>query len=220
YYESETENYLKAKEFVYMADEYFNKLPDGDNKKYFLGTNEELSGRIYINLQKYDMAIENYYNALCHLETIVKPDAVINGFIYSGLGRAYLAKNDYDSTNEFLLQAEKIAENSDFVNLKLEVYKTLSDFYKAIDDNLNYSLYNEKYIEVFKLNEKNKNKPITDFIDTIEKRNRFLVNNRSILIVVSILLILIFVVIILIYRKKKKAEFERFKAMIADLKQK
>lgn len=220
YYDIDDDDYIKAEIHVTLADGHFNKLPEGANKNYFLATNRELSGRIYLKLEKYDDAYGNYNEAIVLLEDIAERDASLNGFIYSGLGQVYFAGKDYENAHEQLIEAEKIAESADFLNLKLEVYKTLSEYYKATGDYAAYSVYNEKFIEAYRLNEANKSKSVRSFIDSIEMRNQFLLKNRNIVIAASSLLILFFAGAAIIYRNKRKMEFERFKSTIAYLKQK
>lgn len=220
YYAINDEVPRKAKNFVKLADQHFNKLPDGANKNYFLATNGELAGRVYLNLENYDAAHTTYNKALDLLVDLTEKDAVINGFIYSGLGKVHLAKEDYENACTYLTRAEQIAESSDFLNLKLEVYERLSEYHKAVGSSSATTLYKEKLYEAFKLKEANKSQSVSNFVDALEKENQALLTNRNFLIASSLVLVLAFVSIAVFYRRKKRKQFERFKVVIAELKQK
>lgn len=219
YYELHEQALLNAQKNINIADTYFNKLPDGINKDYFLATNRKLSGRVFIKLEKYEEAYLDYQTALALLENVTQSDALLNGFIYSGLGRVYLHREEYTNSIKYLDLAESIAENSDFTNLKLEVYKTLSDYYAALNTISESQKYSDKYYEIFRRNEANKRKYISSFVDTIEKEKMVLLGNRNLLFLIFVLITFSFVLITILYRRKKKKEFNRFKAVIATLKQ-
>lgn len=218
YYEIEYEHYQNAYKAVESAGSYFNLITDEINKNYFFATNEELFGRTCIGLKKWDEALSHYNNTIDRLKKVTQQDAMLNGFVYSGLGRVYLEKKYYQQAFENLQKAEQIVEQSDHLELKIEVYKTLSEYYKLKDDYNTYSIYNEKYIDAFHLNEKKKKQSIDSFVNTIQLRDKSLYYNRNILFGVSIGLFVIIILTLLWHRRSKKRDFGRFKAIMNRIK--
>lgn len=153
------------------------------------------------------------------LSNAVEPNAGIIGDIYHGLGYIYLEEKEYDLAKEYLIKAEEIAENSDYIGLKTNVYKTLSDYYKEINNHEKSSLYKDKYIEVFKFYEQDKKAAIEDFVKFLkEEKNLF--NKHNILLGLSITLVILIVILIIVYNKKKKRDLQRFNEVLSELKQK
>lgn len=218
YYEMEYEHYQDAYKAVESAGNYFNLITDEINKNYFFATNEELFGRTCIGLKKWDEALSHYNNAMERLQKVTQQDAMIKGFVYSGLGRSYLEKKYYQQAFENLQKAAQIVEQSDHLELKIEVYKTLSEYYKLKDDYNNYSIYNEKYIDAFHLNEKKKKQSIDSFVNAIQLRDKSLYYNRNILFGVSIGLFVIIILTLLWHRRSKKRDFGRFKVIMKRIK--
>lgn len=138
------------------------------------------------------------------LSNAVEPNAGIIGDIYHGLGYIYLEEKEYDLAKEYLIKAEEIAENSDYIGLKTNVYKTLSDYYKEINNHEKSSLYKDKYIEVFKFYEQDKKAAIEDFVKFLKEENQNLFNKHNILLGLSITLVILIVILIIVYNKKRK----------------
>lgn len=219
YYEIEYENHKKALKAAVKADGYFKELRDERNLNYFQATNNELLGRICIGLKKWDDALKHYTEALDLLTKVTQENAMLSGFIYSGLGRVYFEKRELDPAFEYLQKAEKIVEESDYLELKIEVYKTLADYYQLTEEYDKHSKYNNKFIESLQLSEKKKKESIADFVNTTKSKGDTLAYNRNILLIVSIGLCVIIILIFLWHRKSKKRDFERFKLVMSKLKE-
>lgn len=219
YYEMEHSQYERAHKAVKTAEGYFVRLADEVNKNYFLATNEELFGRTCIGLKRWDEALKHYNTAIERLETITQQDAMLNGFVNSGLGRVYFEKKEPELAMEHLKKAEQIVQQSDHLELKIEVYKTFSDYYKSEDDYKNYSVYHDNYMEAFQANEKKKKQSIDNFVNTIQQRDKSLSFNYRILVIVSIFLVLMSVATVIWHRKSKQRDFERFKLIMKKLKE-
>lgn len=220
YYDIEYERYKKAYRAAKTADNYFNQLVYSEqDKSYFLATNEQLLGRICIGLKKWDEAHDHYNKALEKLTKVTQDNAMLSGFIYSGLGRVYLEKKDMVSALENLRKAEEIVEQSDYLELKIEVYQTLADYYQASKDFAKYSKYNDKYVEALELSEKKKKESITDFVKTTKSEGKVLAQNRNVLLIVSIGLCVIVILILIWNRRSRKRDRERFREVMARMKQ-
>lgn len=219
YYELEHDQYEQAYKAVKTAEGYFARLTDEVNKNYFLATNEELFGRTCIGLKQWDEALIHYNTTLERLANITQQDAMLNGFVHSGLGRVYLEKKESRLAMEHLKKAEKSVEESDYLELKIEVYKTFSEYYKSEDDYKSYSVYHDKYMNAFQANEKKKKQSIDDFVNTIQKRDQTLSFNYRLFVIVSIVLLVIVIATVIWHRRSKKRDFERFKLIMQKLKE-
>lgn len=219
YYEIEYERYNNAYKNAVEAEKNFKKIEDELNRNYFLATNEELLGRICIGLKKWEDATKHYNSALEKLSKVTQENAMLSGFIYSGLGRVYLEKRNLSVSIENLSKAEKIVDQADYLELKIEVYKALADYYQFSKDYANYSIYNDKYIESLKLSEKKKKESISSFVSSTKSQKNRLTNNRNILLIVSITLLVVIILIFLWHRKTRKSDFERFKLLMARMRE-
>ncbi|MNJ85103.1 DNA-binding transcriptional regulator ChbR [compost metagenome] len=220
YYEIEFEQYKKAYKAAKRADGYFKQLVYSEqDRTYFLATNEQLLGRICIGLKKWDDAFVHYNKASEKLTQVTQENAVLSGFIYSGLGRIYLEKKELVSAFENLQKAEKIVEQSGYLELKIEVYKTLADYYHISKDYVKSSKYNNKYIEALELSEKKKKESITDFVNTTKSEGKELTYNRNLLFIISLALCVIIVLTFVWHRRSRKRERERFKEVMNKMRQ-
>lgn len=219
YYEMEYGQYERAHKAVKTAEGHFVRLADEVNKNYFLATNEDLFGRTCVGLKRWDEALKHYNTAIERMEEIMQQDAMLNGFVHSGLGRVYFEKNEPLLAIEHLKKAEQIVEQSDHLELKIEVYKTFSDYYKSVDDYKNYAVYHDNYMDAFQANEKKKKQSIDNFVNTIQKRDKTLSFNYRLFVIVSIVLFVIVIAIVIWHRRSKKRDFERFKLIMKKLKE-
>lgn len=211
YYEMEYEQYKKAHKAAENAESYFNQLVYSEqDKNYFLATNEELFGRVCIGLKKWDEALKHYTNSQERLTKVTQENAMISGFIFSGLGRVYLEKKNLKASFENLQKAEEIVEKSDYLELKIEVYKTLADYYQRSEDYKKYSQYNTKYVEALQLSEKKKKESISDFVKTTKSKGEVLAQNRNVLLIISLGLCGIIVLTFIWHRRSRKRERARF----------
>lgn len=220
YYEIEYKHFKKAHKAAKQADAYFKQLVYSEqDKNYFLATNEQLLGRICIGLKKWDDALLHYNNSQERLTTVTQENAMLSGFIYSGLGRIYLEKNDKAASFENLKKAEKIVEQSDYLELKIEVYQTLADYYKLSNDITRYSKYNDKYVHALELSEKKKKESIADFVNTTKSHEKDLAQNRNLWLVLSMGLCLALVGIFIWHRRSRKRERARFREVMNRMRQ-
>jgi AraC-like DNA-binding protein len=220
YYEIEYKHFKKAHKAAKQADAYFKQLVYSEqDKNYFLATNEQLLGRICIGLKNWDDALVHYNNSQERLTTVTQENAMLSGFIYSGLGRIYLEKKDKAASIENLRKAEKIVEQSDYLELKIEVYQTLADYYKLSEDINRYSGYNDKYVRALELSEKKKKESITDFVKTTKSHEKDLAQNRNLLLFLSVGLCLVIVGIFIWHRRSRKRERARFREVMNRMRQ-
>ena len=219
YYELELENYQKAIRNIKQASNYFKDIPEGVNKSYFTATNEELLGRAYIGEKEPQKALVHLQNAHQLMNEIGQDDASIMGLINNGIGVAFMELRQLDSAIVYLLNANEKAEASNYLILKVEVYKSLSVYYKAISDYENYAVFNDKYLVSLKEVERKKKEFLNLFVNDIETRGNLLRANQTILIISVIILAVVLLSIVFFYQKSKKKNFLRFQKMLHELKE-
>lgn len=217
YYNLAEDNLTEAEQSIILSDEYFQKAPDSPHKYYFLAGKENLLGGVHLKQKKYDSALEHYQRALDFLKNITEENALLKGYVYGGMGEAYLAKEDFEKAIEYLNKSELIAESSGNITLKLEIYDAFSNYYKEIDNYKEYSLYKEKYIEAKNLYESNKQKIVDNLIQSLEYDNKYLYDSSfNLKIGIGVLLFLGLGTVVL-YQQKKKKDIKRFNTAIEKL---
>lgn len=215
YYELEYENFEKALKNINEASNYFEDIPAGVNKSYFTATNEELLGRVYVGIREPSKALMHFQNATRLLKEIGQDDAMFTGLINNGIGSSYMGLNQPDSAIVYLLKANEKAESSKYLNLQMEVYKSLSAYYKSVEDYENYAIFNDKYLATSKEVERKKKEFLNLFVNDIETRGASLAMNQNILTVTLIILLIIIIGGTYYYQRNKKKNYLRFKKMIA-----
>ncbi|MFD2037352.1 helix-turn-helix domain-containing protein [Belliella marina] len=144
YYAMLEKEFGEAIDFLLISERDFEQLDDDPKKFFFLATNEELLGKNYIQVEKLDLAVVHYENAIRYIEKAGGNGTALMGFIYNGMGRINLLKGDLETAFPFFVQAEEIADASDFHNLKMEVYEQLATYFREIGDLEQFANYSSK----------------------------------------------------------------------------
>lgn len=205
----------KIRDALPLAEEglkSLKKLKDSPNKALFVIDNYILTGQILLRLEEWDKAklIFEDAHALRDKENI--KDDVASVFIFLGLSSTSLNMENYDKAFMYLEEARVILEASNFLFLQTDLYEGYKNYYKELNNYENYTLYNDKYLKLFKAKEKEKNEAIQKFIkDTQDKKNALMRNNK--MLIASSLLFLILIGLILVFNKNKtkknKAQFAK-----------
>ncbi|HUH50545.1 MAG TPA: tetratricopeptide repeat protein [Flavobacterium sp.] len=219
-YASIADNELdEALRHVDLAEKYFSGITDSFQKDYLKGTNYYLYARTYLFKKDYQKSIEYYNAALSLLSNNIGDIKLLTGFIHGELGAAYLALGDYPKAKEYLDMSEEIADIADAVNLKIETYTSLSEYYKSIEDYKNYSVYQEKLISTtyaFNSLQKAAIDKMIKYLDSdVEKMSK----NESILLYSLGGLMIIGGGALFYTNQRKKKTTERFKQIIKELKE-
>lgn len=214
YYNIEINEYHKAYENTKEAETHYNKLEEGKKKTYLLATNNELQGKISIELMEWDKSLEHYHKAIELLELISQEESTLGGKTLCGLGIAYLEKGEIELAGSNLKIAEEITEKSDDIFNKVRVYEWLAKYYKEKgDSDLFYhyiDLHNQTYAELQRL----KRESIDSFVQFTKLKNKKSKRNKNLFIGLSIILSLTIIAITIFYRIKTKRDYQRFKEVM------
>ncbi|WP_374443698.1 helix-turn-helix domain-containing protein [Epilithonimonas sp.] len=175
-------------------------------------------GNSYIFIDKNDSA-EVYLNR----SLAVKDDQnkELDLFIRKALASIYSGKKDYHRAIGILLA---IINSKDLENtrLKSDVYQSLAENYRLIDDNEKSVFYNEKYVALNNSNKEKEYKAINSAISEEQKDYRNAISNadhntRTLAVISTVFLILMLLLIIFLIQKRKKEKIA-FELLIKNLK--
>lgn len=200
------EHYQKASEFYkkslreielvknpdeQMVYHHRRSLYNIGNSYYYLKND---SAEIYLNKA---LTIKNNYNQ------------EIDYFIYNALSQVYAGRKDYQRAVDTLKIVLNHKNDLD-TRLLSDVYYNLSQDYKALDDQKQYSFYNEQYIKLSRAIKESEMKAISSAINAEQKDYKEAISDADsskknvVIISVFCVLILAGVVIFLLYRRKKE----------------
>ncbi len=211
----EEQKYSQAVVYLNEAGKNFNKVIS--NKDFIIMTNERLLGLNYFNLNIYDLAMAHYQSALKLSKT--QPTHYITGMINKGIAETLLKTNKTVEAKPYLDKAEKIADQSGYLQLKEAVYEVSKSYYTAVKDNEKLALAIEK-----------KDSATTEILEkkadllnkTYEKlENRGIAaekesSNKTTLLLISIAVLVMGAAFFLRFKGSKQKELEQFKIIIAD----
>lgn len=161
------------------------------NSYYFLKND---SAEIYLNKA---LAIKNNYNK------------ELDHFIYNSLSQVYSARKEYQRAIDTL---KVVLEHKNDLDKRLlsDVYYNLSQNYKYLDDQFQYSFYNEEYIKLNKSTKEKEMQAISSAINAEQKDYKEAISDADsskksvVVIAVIFVLFLAGAIIYLLYRRKKE----------------
>lgn len=220
YYEIEIQDYNNSILSVNSSIRYFDL--SGQNNPFFIANNEQLLGLNYFKLKDYSRSLKFYNSALLKLDNM--PDNFVKGLVYNGLAQVYISKNDAAEAKKYIEKASRIAEQSNFLSLKREIYSTSEQYYALTKDavKLHHSLINHDSIE--KKIEDSSSKFINDSYLSLKKDNEEIKKQNSdkdltVLVLVCLLVGVAAVVILLLRGRKNAAAFNSEINFTVDTKQ-
>lgn len=207
YYNITDKQYTKAIQNLIKGENYIYQIEESKEQKFLLAVNKELIGKSYLSLQKTDSAFYYLTQANNNLDSSAYYiNSPLKGFIYNNLGNAYMHKKDTVNAHVNYLKALKIAENSDFYNLKAEVYKALQFYYKTTNNNTKYIVYNNLKIDLIKKEHETQQILANKLLESLNTKENNLKNSysKNIFYTLSISIVCISLLLFLFYYERKK----------------
>ncbi len=189
---------LRAIELIKKPDEqtiyhHRRSLYNIGNSYYFLRND---SAEIYLNKA---LAIKNNYNN------------EINYFIYNALSQVYAGRKEYQRAVDTLKVILKHKNDMD-KRLLSDVYYNISQDYKSLNNQSQYSYYNETFIKLSKSIKESEMNAISTAINAEQKDYKEAISDadsskKNIVIISAVfVLILALAIVFLLYRRKKERQ--------------
>lgn len=210
--------YEKAIEELNQALRYLQAIEY--KKDFLLADIEQMLGKCYYKLEEFDESLKYYKTAMVRFEENEGGDHSLRGQIYNGLGAVYLAKGEMNLAYENLELAYGIAESSNNMELKLNVYGSMMDYYTEMEDINQLLKFKNKQDSLNAVLAKSKMNYVDESFSNLKSTNesiRSKVSKRNYIIGIVSLITLSLSVLFLIYRNRQKKNIEHFKQIIAKL---
>lgn len=185
---------------------------------FYSVNNEQLLGLNYYYLEQYQNALSHYNKGLLQAKSF--PETYLTGLIHNGIANIYIKLNKATEAEEELSKAKRIAEETQYLQLKEEIYETAQKIYMLKNEVSKIKEYKEKKDSVeaqLDIETKNLfNHLLSKEIKKNSQTKKFTVANNIVLIIV--MAAMIFSCIYFFYYKKAEDRTnKRFKAIIAEL---
>jgi tetratricopeptide (TPR) repeat protein len=133
-------NYKQAIRYLKEAAESINKLKN--SREFNLLNNERLLGDNYRLLTSYDSALVHYRKAITLSSGI--PVGYVICLVYKGIAETLLEKGDLKEVKAYLDKAEKIADESQYLQIQEAVYDLSKRYYAQVKDQNGLIIAREK----------------------------------------------------------------------------
>lgn len=203
YYQIDIKNYDKAIYYIFQSNKHFKK--EFPNYNHFTGTNYQLLGESYYQLKKYDESLIYYTKALSFIEE--HPNNSIKSLVYNGMALCYIEKEDILSAEKYINLAKQNSEQSEYLALKKEFYKTYEKYYRLKNDSKELLKLKEKKDTIVGIINENRDLFIDNEQKNLRSENIILTKektNSNFLLVAILLFFLSLGVITYFYIKKIK----------------
>jgi AraC-like DNA-binding protein/Tfp pilus assembly protein PilF len=216
-YDIEDKQYTNAISTLKKAEPYFNYIKNKELRLYQLATNFGQLGRAYLDIKDTKTAVTNFKKALRLLSQIKHESTIVKGFMYEGLGRAFLEEDDLKKAKPYLDKALMIADASRDMSLNEEVYCDLAIYYMEADDIKSYNRYN-KLFQTARENSVKANKESAEVVvNRLEDHQREIEHQHTLWFAGLSLASLTLVFALVLARAKRKKEYANFQQIIKNI---
>lgn len=216
YYEIEIKDYKKSISSVTDAIKYF--ALSGQSGGFLSANNSQLLGLNYFHLKNYEESLTNYSKALEELEGM--PDNFLKGLVLNGMAQVYIEKKDAVKAKEYLDKSFKIAEQSEFLSLKKEIYKTAEQYYALTNDVSKLKDVGVKKDSIIQKIDDRSSAFVSDSYTEMEKSKEQKTKeseDKSVILLIAIFVLVAGCLYFFFYRKQQKRNVENIKKMLAEL---
>lgn len=218
YYHMEEKKHSHAIRSLEKANNCFGKLPQTPVVQCHIAASEEMMGRNFGFLKDPQHALAHYTNALEFLACATERETILKGFIYEGLARLYFEEENKEKALDYFNSALGIAVAADHLNLQVEVYRGLVNYYNRENDIKNYRHYNGLYQkalrEFIKINKDSSDK----IVNMMQQREDSLLFDHRLFVITIILCCFFLITYGILARRKTKRNYQRFKNIIHEIK--
>lgn len=215
YYELEKKQYKNSIDFIIKAQNYFNQV--GQENDFTISGYEQLLGLNYYYLKDYDKALGFYNKALEKLNKM--PDNFVKGLVYNGLAQIYIEKKNPEEAQKHIANAEKIADESSYLNLKKEIYKTSQSYYALVKDIEQLEKAKVKQDSAAEKLTEHTSEFIRESYSGIEKKNEEIKkesHSKNVIILSAVFLLLLGITYFMAYRRKQKRNYEKIRRILEE----
>ncbi|WP_435522231.1 tetratricopeptide repeat protein [Chryseobacterium indoltheticum] len=96
---------------------------------FYSVNNEQLLGLNYYYLEQYHKALNHYKSGLLQSKSF--PETYLTGLIHNGIANIYVNLHKIEEAEEELSKAKRIAEETQYLQLKEEIYETAQKIYMS-----------------------------------------------------------------------------------------
>lgn len=216
YFELDRKNY-NASITCIKSSQKLLKWTKKDHDFYSVN-NEQLLGLNYYYLEQYHKALAHYQAGLQQSKSF--PETYLTGLIHNGIANIYVKLNKVKEAEKELSKAKKIAEETDYLQLKEEIYETGQKIYLVKNEVNKVKEYKEKKDSVEAQLDIETKTLFNDLL--VKEENKYAKTEKSIvannIILIVVMAALIFICIYFFYYKRAEHRtYQRFKAIIAEL---
>ena len=198
------------------ANDYFHHVK---NNTYYLINNDRLLGDNYYDIGQYNTALKYYHEALKFSKEF--PVNYVTGMIQKGLAETYLALGQLDKAKVHIEEAEKIGDESQYLQIKNAILDASKRFYAKIKDTTKFVEAREKKDSVVDLLlDKRASLLDTNYAKLDQKEiileNKVKRSNKT-LVIFLILFLGTLVGVIIYFIKKRKKDLVKYKLIMEQL---
>lgn len=216
YFEIDRKNYKASIQYIKSSENLLKAVKN--NHDFFTANNEQLLGLNYFYLQQYSLSLKHYETALSQIKNL--PETFLTGLIYNGISNVYLNTGRVKDAENELNKARKIADQTQFLQLKKEIYDTAERLYLAKKEVTKVGEFKRKEDSVKAQLDIETGSFYNSFLKEAERKNTYAKKSgfvKNILIISVLAVLLGFFIYFLYYKRAEKITYERFKAIIAEL---
>lgn len=210
------QNYNEALKTIQKAEvEYAGALIENNHLyKWYTIT----KGRIYTGLADYDKASYYFDKATQLLSKDKNKDIYAESHILNGIATISFHKKEYEKTITYLLLALNKSKPLNNIYLNENIYKKLVYSYLAINDRVNYKLFNNDFLKINAEIETTEQETINTIYNLIDKENEdkyLIIKNRFYSkILITLLFCFVILIVCVIFWYKLYLQKNRLKEII------
>lgn len=167
-------DYRKALSYMRYSNQWTAKMKSTE-KEFFLASGYQFMGDLFNRLHETDSAVFYLDKAL----KLIDHDLDINtrtlrNYIYNSLGRTYLIKKDYAASKQLLRSVSADSQQFRTIDLNLELYRNLVDYYRETADAENLKIYSEKLDSIAALISESNVNTVNAVTQNLNRENKLL----------------------------------------------